>query len=219
MSMISCIPLCGSFLNGAIVPSVYQNSESFGDAFRVGFLLCIVSFILVLILTYLDYKTEVYDKKLLTTYVKDKKEKAKKEKLYQKLQRQAEPSSFDFGGEDDVEYYKLFKQGEDIDENFKCKDLKDLELPFWLTCLSCMCTYIAIINSIVIGSSVLQSRFNYSEVEAGFYFTMPYVIAAIFSPILGWFVDKYGKRMTVTLIGSLLMILAHVYNLLMPDCD
>lgn len=82
-----------------------------------------------------------------------------------------------------------------------------------------MCTYIAIINSIVIGSSVLQSRFKYSEVEAGFYFTMPYVIAAIFSPILGWFVDKYGQRMTVTLIGSLLMISGHTYNLLMPDCD
>ena len=48
---------------------------------------------------------------------------------------------------------------------------------------------------------------------------MPYVIAAVFSPILGWFVDKYGKRMTVTLIGSLLMISGHVYNLVMPDCD
>ena len=48
---------------------------------------------------------------------------------------------------------------------------------------------------------------------------MPYVIAAITSPILGWFVDKYGQRMTVTLTGALLMIAAHVYQVLMPDCD
>merc|ERR1712224_689857 len=82
-----------------------------------------------------------------------------------------------------------------------------------------MCTYIAIINSIVIGSTVLQKRFKYSEVEAGFFFTMPYVIAAIMSPILGWFVDKYGQRMTVTLTGALLMITAHVYQVCMPDCD
>ena len=26
ISMISCIPLCGSFLNGAIVPSVFKNT-------------------------------------------------------------------------------------------------------------------------------------------------------------------------------------------------
>ena len=53
------------------------------------------------------------------------------------------------------ETIKLFKQGEDIEENFKFSDLKDFELPFWLTCMSCMCTYISIISSITIGSKVL----------------------------------------------------------------
>lgn len=81
ISMISCIPLCGSFLNGALVPSVYENSNSFGDAFRVGFILCLVSLMLVLILTYLDYKVEVNDKALLETYSKEKKEKQRKEKM------------------------------------------------------------------------------------------------------------------------------------------
>ena len=60
---------------------------------------------------------------------------------------------------------KLFKQGEDIGygEAFKCQDLRELEIPFWLTCLSCMCTYISIINSIIIGSAVLQNRFGFPE--------------------------------------------------------
>ena len=106
-----------------------------------------------------------------------------------------------------------------MDQNFKCEDVKDLSIPFWLTCLSCMCTYISIINSLVIGSSVLQTRFNYSEIEAGFYFTLPYVVAAIFSPICGIFVERYGKRMTITILGSVLMVVAHVYQVLMPDCD
>ena len=69
ISMISCIPLCGSFLNGALVPMVFEKNHSFGDAFRIGFILCIISFILVLILTYLDYKTEEYDKKLLIKFI------------------------------------------------------------------------------------------------------------------------------------------------------
>jgi len=112
-----------------------------------------------------------------------------------------------------------FKQGEDIEEAFKCSDLKLLEIPFWLTCLSCMCTYIAVINFVAIGSAVLQKRFKYSETEAGFYFTLPYLISAICSPILGWFVDKHGKRMTITIIGSLLMMVAHIIMILLPDCQ
>lgn len=85
--------------------------------------------------------------------------------------------------------------------------------------MSCFCTYVAIINSIVIGSKVLQQRFHYSEVEAGYYFTLPYIIAAFLSPILGWFVEKYGKRMTITLGGSILMIAAHVIQICLPDCQ
>jgi MFS family permease len=82
-----------------------------------------------------------------------------------------------------------------------------------------MCTYISIINSIIIGSAVLQDRFHFSEERAGFFFTLPYVISAVCSPILGWFVDKYGKRMSVTLIGAGLMVAAHTYNVMINDCD
>ena len=70
--MISCIPLCGSFLGGAIVPTIYERNWDFGEAFRVGFIMCIVGFILVLILTYIDYKTEKHDEQLLKRYIEDK---------------------------------------------------------------------------------------------------------------------------------------------------
>jgi MFS family permease len=82
-----------------------------------------------------------------------------------------------------------------------------------------MCTYISIINSLIIGSSVLQTRFNFTEVGAGFFFTMPYVIAAIFSPITGLFVDRYGHRMTVIIVGSLFNVVSHIIELSLPDCD
>lgn len=97
--------------------------------------------------------------------------------------------------------------------------MKEFELPFWLTCLSCMCTYIAIINSITIGSKVLQARFHFDEVQAGFFYTLPYTVSACASPFVGIFVDKFGFRMAVTLSGSALMIFAHVMSLLMPECN
>jgi len=82
-----------------------------------------------------------------------------------------------------------------------------------------MCTYISIINSLVIGSAVLQTRFGYTETSAGFVFTMPYLVAAFMSPFTGLFVDKFGHRMRVIIIGSLFNVAAHVINLTLPDCD
>ena len=74
-------------------------------------------------------------------------------------------------------------------ESFSCSDLKLFETQFYYLCLSCMFNYIAINDSLIFGSSALQERFKYNLETAGIFFTMPYVIAAVFSPILGYFVD------------------------------
>jgi hypothetical protein len=39
------------------------------------------------------------------------------------------------------------------------------------------------------------------------------------SPLYGWFVDKFGYRMTLTGIGSICNLLSHLNYLLMSDCD
>lgn len=118
------------------------------------------------------------------------------------------------------EYNKLFRQGDDIGDDFKCADFYSLELPFWFSCLTCMCTYMAIINYISVGHKILTKRFNFSSVEAGYYYCMPYLIAAIFCPILGKIVEEYGKRMTMTIAGSCFMVLAHLINAMIDDtCD
>lgn len=94
-----------------------------------------------------------------------------------------------------------------------------MELPFWLTCLSCCCTYIAIINSLVVGSSLLQTKFNFTIDEAGMIFSLPYIIAAAVSVPIGAFVSKFGYRMTVTLIGSVIMLIGHIVQLTITSCD
>ena len=102
---------------------------------------------------------------------------------------------------------------------FRWKDLNDLDIHFWLACCSSFCTYIAVVNTIVIGSKYLQLRFNYSLEEAGYYFTLPYILAAFFSPFIGYFIQRYGQRMSVLLLGSFFMIGAHTFNLCLDDCD
>ena len=73
IAMISCIPLCGSFANGAIIPSVYNSTKSFGDAFRVGFILCLLSVLMVILIYIIDLKTVKNDAALLKQYKKYRK--------------------------------------------------------------------------------------------------------------------------------------------------
>ena len=38
---------------------------------------------------------------------------------------------------------------------------------------------------------------------------MPYLIATILAPILGIFIDKFGMRVHVMIMGSVFMIIGH----------
>lgn len=58
-------------------------------------------------------------------------------------------------GELDLDERTAFKQAEDIEGDFQCSDIKTFEAPFWMTACICMCTYISVVNSIVIASAVL----------------------------------------------------------------
>jgi MFS family permease len=74
MSMVSCLPLIGSFVGGAMVPRVFYHelmvktgkhkpnkddaSHAFGVCFRLGLNVCLICFCLVLLIYYLDLKTE-----------------------------------------------------------------------------------------------------------------------------------------------------------------
>lgn len=68
ISMICCIPLIGSQLNGFIVPLVYADTQSFGKAFEVGFYMCIASLVLVIIISILDSIAEKHDAQLLKEF-------------------------------------------------------------------------------------------------------------------------------------------------------
>ena len=68
ISMICCIPLFGELFNGIVTPYVFGSTQSFGEAFSVGFYMCVGSLILVLITSAIDYYAEKYDKELLEEY-------------------------------------------------------------------------------------------------------------------------------------------------------
>lgn len=111
-----------------------------------------------------------------------------------------------------------FKQAADLEEEFRCSDLKTLELPFWLTCFSAMATYFSIVNWIAYAGQQNMTRFGYTATSVGFIYTMPYIIATVLAPILGIFIDKFGYRVHIMVAGSIFMIMAHLVQLFIPDC-
>ena len=55
ISIITGIPLIGSFLNGALLPDIYEKTQSLGDSFFFGFKMCNLGFILSSIVIVFDY--------------------------------------------------------------------------------------------------------------------------------------------------------------------
>ena len=73
IAMISCIPLFGSLLNGAVTPGIYANESegyrgAFGTCFLIGFFMQVASLVMVICIVCLDLSAEKTDKMILTQY-------------------------------------------------------------------------------------------------------------------------------------------------------
>lgn len=54
MSVIVCFPMLGSFMLGAIVPTVYEQTLSFGYVFEIGFIMTLASLLISLVMAFMD---------------------------------------------------------------------------------------------------------------------------------------------------------------------
>jgi MFS family permease len=54
--------------------------------------------------------------------------------------------------------------------------------------------------------------------DAGFLFTLPYIVSGLLAVPLGSFVSRYGYRKIISITGMVLMALGHAINIYLPDC-
>jgi MFS family permease len=102
------------------------------------------------------------------------------------------------------------------DDKFQFKDILEFELPFWLVCVSCVFVYMSIFPFIQVSNTFLQEQYGFDKNLAGTLYSVPYFMSAALSPILGYMIDKVGKRAIFITTSSILVALACFISAALP---
>ena len=72
---------------------------------------------------------------------------------------------------------------------------------------------------IYIGNSedMLVKKFGFSQSDASLWYATPYIISAFASPVLGIVIDKVGRRALFICASSILILLACLVSMAIPD--
>ena len=95
------------------------------------------------------------------------------------------------------------------DTKFQCSQLRQFDTRYWLLVINCCFQYGAVVPWMKIGGSYMQVKYGYDHEKANRYLTIPYIVAAIVTPIIGFAVDKLGKRCQLLLIACVILTLSH----------
>jgi len=104
------------------------------------------------------------------------------------------------------------------EEGFRMSDLYSFNSSFWLLTGSCVLTYMSVFPYIQNCSDLLQHKYGFDKVKAGYLFGIPYIISAIMSPFLGAAIDRYGKRAFLICLSSIMLIIGFGSSMMMPEC-
>jgi MFS family permease len=96
------------------------------------------------------------------------------------------------------------------EEKIVVKDIWRLNAAFWVISLLCVTFYSAIFPFTNHAPRFLQMKFGLSAATGGRYTSLIMTASMIFTPILGFLVDKLGHRGKIMLVGSLMLIPAHL---------
>ena len=103
------------------------------------------------------------------------------------------------------------------EEKFKFSDIKKFRLIYWLLLVDVILVECCIFCFGNISSKYIQERFGYNSVEAGAIISIPVVLGAISSPLIGVTVDKIGKRVLMLIAAAVVITACQLFLLITPD--
>lgn len=108
------------------------------------------------------------------------------------------------------------QQAASEDEGFKFEYLYSFSASFWLLTGSCVLTYMSVFPYVQNCSDMLQKKYGFDKIKAGYLFGIPYIISAIASPFLGAAIDRFGKRAFLICLSSIMLVIGFTASMMMP---
>lgn len=108
----------------------------------------------------------------------------------------------------DKDVDKLIESG--AEEKIVVGDILKMSSAFWFICFLCMTFYSAIFPFTNHAPRFLQTKFGLSAALGGQYTSYIMAASMVFTPLLGLLVDKIGHRGKIMIVGSVLLIPAHM---------
>ena len=96
------------------------------------------------------------------------------------------------------------------EEKFVLREAFSFDAPFWFITLLCVTFYSAVFPFQSYAPDILFQKFGYSMTVGSRYVSFLILGTMIFTPIFGAFVDRKGKRATMMVFGSLLLVPCHL---------
>ncbi|HPS77229.1 MAG TPA: MFS transporter [Thermoanaerobaculaceae bacterium] len=96
------------------------------------------------------------------------------------------------------------------EEKFVLREAFSFDASFWFISLLCVTFYSAVFPFQAYAPDILVQKFGYSVVTAGHVTSALIFGTMIFTPILGALVDRKGRRATMMIYGSLLLVPCHL---------
>ena len=115
-----------------------------------------------------------------------------------------------FEEDDDIDNDMEETETNQGDENrFRFSDFKQFDTRYWLLVVNCCFQYGCVVPWMKIGGSYMQRKFNYSHHKSNEYLMIPYIVAAIVTPLIGFCVDWCGRRCQLLLVATGMLTLSH----------
>jgi MFS family permease len=96
------------------------------------------------------------------------------------------------------------------EEKFVLREAFSFDASFWFITLLCVTFYSAVFPFQSYAPDILFQKFGYSMTVGSRYASFLILGTMIFTPLLGLYVDKRGKRATLMVLGALLLVPCHL---------
>ena len=94
--------------------------------------------------------------------------------------------------------------------SFSYKALTNFPNVFWQLLIVSFLEKVCVASFVANAAEIYQTRFNLTLEDTGFIIGIPSMVTAIFAPILALFLDRFGRRCYLWIIGFCLIMAAHI---------